>query len=81
MTLFEAVRKELRAIYLELEKDVFKAPDGLIRIESAVQGFPGHMVVEFAQYGVEADNMLFDDVGIYPYETDLSEILKDLEII
>lgn len=77
MSLYTELKEKLQSLYPEVETDIFKKSDGLIRISETKE----LVIVEFAENGIEADNMLFDDVGLYPKdEVRLEEILVDLEI-
>ena len=77
MSLYTELKEKLQSLYTEVETDIFKKSDGLIRISETKE----LVIVEFAENGIEADNMLFDDVDLYPKdEVRLEEILVDLEI-
>ena len=77
MSLYTELKEKLQSLYPEVETDVFRGKDGLIRISETKE----LVIVEFAENGIEADNMLFDDVDMYPKnEVRLEEILADLEI-
>lgn len=75
--MFDELRRIFVSRYTEISENIFKAAEGLYRISQSDKGV---IIVEFADNGFEADNMVFDDVGIYYEGLDtLNDILRDID--